>query len=195
MATRLLRIFAPDAVVGDLIEAFRSDGRSRWWFWRQVAGCICAQMLGDFREHPVLMIRGIAFGHLFVWATAGYVMFDLLHYDEWLFSRGLVRWPYLHGYGLPGWFVWPATGVLTAVSGWIVARSHPRVRPGLVLIYALSVGCVTVGFGIWRLAHPLHPDSSAYLIGFRESIPLAVAALAGGMIGLDRTSRSRRVYE
>src|ERR1041385_264022 len=165
LATKLLEYFAPPSVSGDLLEAFH-DGRSLWWFWRQTIGSIAAQMFADFRQHPVLMTRAIVVGVSFAWTFARFALFDLLHYEQLLFSTGLVRWFYVNGYGLPEWSIWPATAVLIAVSGWIVARTHPQLRPTVVLLYAVAIQCVVCGLGVWRLFHPLRPGLPVYLIGF-----------------------------
>jgi len=194
LATTLLEYFATPSVCGDLLESFQ-DGQSRWWFWRQAAGSIGAQMFADFRAHPVLMTRAIVVGVSFTWAFARFALFDLLHYDHLLFSTGLIRWFYLNGYGFPEWSVWPATALLIAASGWIAARTHPQLRPTLVLAYALIVVCLTFGFDVWRLFHPLRPGLPVYLIGVRESVPFAIAALVGGIVGLKHPRRSERVYD
>ena len=187
----LTRFGQPNAAfVGDLLEQFQA-GKSRVWFWRQVIETIVATTVGDVREHPYLASRAIIVGHASAWVIARYAMFDLLHYDEWLFSRGLVGWFYLNGYGFPEWSLWPALGLLFAVSGWIVARTHRRAPPGILVVYALSVASLHLGFGLWRLAHPL--PAQAHLVGVRECVPLAVCAFLGGMMGQQEHQFERRV--
>jgi hypothetical protein len=52
LAAKLLERLTTPSVFGDLLEAFQ-DGRSRWWFWRQVIGSIAAMTIRDVIAHPL----------------------------------------------------------------------------------------------------------------------------------------------
>jgi hypothetical protein len=182
VALRLLQSFTSEAVAGDLIETYRSGMRSRLWFWRQVVGSVAAQMSGDFREQPFPTMRAIVLGLLFTWVIARYAMWYFLNYDEWLFSRGLMRWIYLNGYGLPTWFGWPISAVLFAASGWIVVRTNRQLRPTVALTYGLCTECVWLGIGLWGLTHspiPRHLIDDAIRIGGVSSFACLFAFIGG----------------
>lgn len=76
------------ALAGDLFEAYQS-GRSRLWYWQQVSGIIVASISFGLRRHPVVALRAIAFGLAFMWFVRRFVLYNLMHYDEWLFATGL----------------------------------------------------------------------------------------------------------
>ena len=101
LATWILDHFVPnnEALAGDLIEQFR-QGRSSLWYWRQVAVAIVVTTIDEIRAHPLLTLRGIAFGWAFVWLYFGFVAYRLTDVDDLLFGMGFVdtytRWPWLH---------------------------------------------------------------------------------------------------
>ena len=188
LAIVLLHRLAPanDALAGDLAEEFRRR-RSGLWYWRQVTGAIVFGAFREIRDHKAATLRAIALGFTFVWLISRYVMYEILRYDEWLFTRGLIRWFYVNGYGLPAWASWPATAVMFAVSGWIVGRTHRRYGPSMVLAYAAFVESVLCAIGVWRLIYYpslLHPVSAIFVVAVFQSFACLVPALIGGLLAV-----------
>jgi len=175
------------ALAGDLAEAFRG-GRSGWWYWRQVLGAIALDAVREIGTHKMVTIRAIALGQTFVWVSGRYLMYDILHYDQWLFARGIAKWFYVNGYGLPPWAGWPAIAILFAASGWIVGRTHRQYGPSIVFAYALFVTFAVFATGAWRLAHDPASADPIYAIldvTVRQTLVCPVPALIGGLMGLD----------
>jgi hypothetical protein len=104
------------SLLGDLLEE-RTSGRSRAWYWRQVAIAVARSIGSSSRQHPVLMARAIATAVVAYMFTAVAVAI----------GEG-----YTYGY-LMGWskvdaaslfIVLPIAIIPTAFTGFLVARTH-----------------------------------------------------------------------
>ena len=76
-----------DALLGDLHERF-GDGRSRWWYWRQVLTTVVMLTLREIRNHKVLTAGTVAF----VWSME--IAWVLGTW--WLYLTATQRWPMLN---------------------------------------------------------------------------------------------------
>ena len=187
LATLLLKRLGPkdDGIIGDLAEEYQA-GRSASWFWRQVIGAIVFGTAREIREHKLVTLRAFAVGATCVWFLGNFVLFPLLRFDEWLFTRGLVKWVYLNGYGFPDW-IGPAQmqAVIFAVSGWLVGRTHRRYGVSVVFAYTAFTVC---GDAInFVTPHPFYSMTQLVLDLFFV-YPLAV--FLGGLWGMS-TDESR----
>jgi len=198
LATVLLRRLVPGntALAGDLAEEFRRR-RSRPWYWRQVIGAIVFDAFREIRDHKLVAIRAIALGFICVELLFRYVVYDALHYDEWLFTRGLVKWFYLNGYGLPQWAMMPAIAVVSAAGGWIVGRTHRRYGSSMVFAFALFVTVYIFGLGFWRLTFFPLPSQRFYAVFNWVSWMLLLglpSALIGGLWAVGTKSAPTHIY-
>jgi hypothetical protein len=131
LASVLLQGFGVDpALIGDLEEASRM-GRSRTWYWRQVAGIL---LFGSFRQgisNPLYTARALLIG----WSTLliTFALFDLA-------VAPLGRTGYQTGQWMPFWvaaFLIAYTGF--AFSAWVVARLHRRTAGQLLILHTWTV--------------------------------------------------------
>ena len=53
---------ANDALIGDLQEAFKTQERSQWWYWRQALIAILVAFSNELRRHWLMACRAAAFG-------------------------------------------------------------------------------------------------------------------------------------
>ena len=80
IATWLLERLGPrngSALLGDLREEWHR-GRWRVWYWRQALTAISVNVFRDARVHPLLTVRALALGSLFLWFGNGKQKMDLL---------------------------------------------------------------------------------------------------------------------
>jgi hypothetical protein len=167
VASALLRWMGPhdEALVGDLLEAYR-DGKTNWWYWRQVLTAIAFGAVDTVRSHPVLALRAIALGWLVVWLYVNYLLSTVIavahaafNFDRFLFVTGLFDWLYVHHIDFPAAVVRQGPDIVAAwvgmfASGWIVGRVHRLQGPTMVLVYGASLPLPAVAALLWRLATP-----------------------------------------
>jgi hypothetical protein len=136
VATWLLDHFGPgpgnDAVLGDLIEQYRS-GRSRAWYWQQVILAIAVGAWKEIASHKLLACRAFVtlWGILFIEVTMiRYAIISLDpnsasifrlfsaagHQDWWFYYSHIIRSLY--------WLPLIAQFIAAGFSGWISARLH-----------------------------------------------------------------------
>ena len=178
---RLLQMFLytndmhQEALLGDLLEE-RAGGRSRWWFWAQVAYAAVLAALRDVRVRPLKALRAILVG--------------------WLFAQGIgsVALFVVFAYAVPaavpsGQFAGAATAlyciVLVAAGGgaWAVTRLNPH-HEGPMLIAFLTATMLAAA-GAWAsglTSGPLNVLSPALTLVFCFVV-LPMAIVAGGTLG------------
>lgn len=188
-AAVLHQLLGSGSLAGDLAEEF-ARRQSRMWYWRQVLAAIIARAWSDIREHKLATFGAITLGFVFVVVSFRYVMFRLLHFDHWLFATGLVRWFYAHGYGFPRWAIWPLTGIVFAVSGWIVGRLAGPTRLGAVIAFTIINECLACAFGMWSFRSDAIPSQMilAILTVAVRPAPVLIAGLWA------RPAESKRVF-
>ena len=137
LSTSLLVRLAPrhrrESLVGDLLEQLR-QGRSLWWFRRQVLATILVGLAADVAAHKLLAVRALALGWsaMLVSIAVDWTV-DPRNADDTLPSLGIGAvgrfeilrqlWVY---YGLPFQLVFCL--ILMAI-GWLVAGLLPSPRP------------------------------------------------------------------
>jgi hypothetical protein len=114
-----------DFLIGDLVEEY-GRGRSRAWYWKQVAAVFVLNFCRDLRTHPLLAARTAA-SVWSVWYLYGFVFSSSLH-------KLTIPLPPAIG------FMWLLFGCgAWAGAGWIVARIHRENKTTMVLVFAISV--------------------------------------------------------
>jgi hypothetical protein len=195
LASALMRWMGPrdEALVGDLLEEHR-NGRSDWWYWRQVLAAIVIGAVTAVRSHSVLAIRAVALGWCFLLLYVNYAGSSVLvavrpvfNFSDFLFVTGLTDWFYVHRIHFPATVVQSGPTMVMALigafaSGWLVGSCHRSQGASMVLVYCASLPLPTVAAVLWEIAAngryagpPLLP-AAAFLI------PLVyLPALVGGL--------------
>jgi hypothetical protein len=157
VATWLLDHFGPgpgnDAILGDLIEQYRS-GRPRAWYWQQVITAIAVGAWKEIASHKLLACRAfvIMWGILFFAVTmirrtiitldpnsaTIYQFFSALHHQDWWLYYSEIFRSSLFLFLLP----LLAQFAAAAFSAWISARLHRPVERALILAWLASWGIV-----------------------------------------------------
>jgi hypothetical protein len=195
LATWILRHFgvgpSNDSLLGDLAEEY-SQGRTRLWYWREVATALILGFAQEIKEHKWLAMRAVAVG----WGTSYAISRFLLSPTVVRDTRFLLR---------PGGIPWiPILWLLLAASntttGWIVARFHRASQRAMLFAYVTSVIIMNVPEGLRLITNSLqHPRYVPYLT--REILWMAVCVIgtiAGGLAdapheGAPNGRRGRRV--
>jgi len=167
-ATRLLSLFMGprnQALVGDLLEHY-SEGRSRWWYWRQVVAAIAQIAFGHAREHPISSLGGIltgcvtlyAFGAVFTVVRTQLTVGSLINFKLWWWQHNgpFLEWPL----GL-AWFT-----VGSIVSGWTVARTQPKHWAGPVVLFLATYFVIELCLVGW-VTMLVHRDPHVYTFAER----------------------------
>ena len=152
-----------EAISGDLDERY-GHGRSRVWYWRQVALAIVVSTFKDIRNDKLLTLRALIVGWFVFWFLLGklmqygvpffqpvtqVVLESLLFAVRRLFAEGVVGrdfWSFVssvRNVENVGWFCIGALATLGAcvvgiLSGWIVGRLHRR-KVSMVLAHGATV--------------------------------------------------------
>jgi hypothetical protein len=147
-----------ESLIGDLDEQF-ARGHSSLWYWRQVLSAILVGVIGDLREHPVLVIRSVVLTWavviawvestlaLYLWVSENWV-------NAWVPSSG-VLFEFWHPFGGGLCLLWC---VSSAVSGWVSARRSGNHQAAMVITSALAQIPWTLWWsrGVW-----LYPEGIA----------------------------------
>jgi len=164
-----------EALLGDLLEE-RAGGRSRWWFWVQVAYAAVLIALRDVRVRRLRALRAILVG----WLVA-----------QGIGSIGLFA---VFAYAVPasvpsGQFAGAATAlyfiVLVAAGGgaWAVTRLNPRHEgPMLIAFLTATMLAAAAALASGLTAGPLNVLSPALTLVFCFVV-LPIAIVAGGTLG------------
>ena len=119
------------ALLGDIVEE-RASGRSRAWYWRQIAVAVVRSIGSSVRQHPVLMLRALA---------AAMVSFTLvataIAVAEGYLYGGYMRWIWMDPTSLL--IVIPVAVIPAFVTGWLVPRTHRACGEAAILVMMLLV--------------------------------------------------------
>ena len=158
IAAWILHRFGPmqetEAIAGDLAEHYQ-QGRSRFWYWREVTVAILRGMWSEAQHHPVSALVAIAIG----WLLA------LLWHKVVTPVQYLLIVRYVLGHqarpdqiGLVGLML---EAPLAVAMGWTVARFAGRCR--IPAIFGLVYSTFVVGgWTIWKSAQVVSPGSLGY---------------------------------
>lgn len=109
---------ANDALHGDLLEEFAA-GRSRAWYWRQVAAAAGVAAVRPVRAHGLSGIEPAMLGVIMLFMLGFYAVF-VVNVTDWL-----LRFEGVHVFSLvPAWLArWPVLApVLALGGGWLAGR-------------------------------------------------------------------------
>jgi hypothetical protein len=141
LSTWLLERLAPrhkrESLIGDLREQYH-EGRSAWWYRRQVLTTIVAGIAADIRVHKLLAVRAFIVGcAAFFLLVSSYEALRYALVIDWdLAPRKpeLLRQAVVY-YGVPFEIIM-CPGL--AFTGWTIARWHREYPGAMVILSALS---------------------------------------------------------
>jgi hypothetical protein len=177
-----------DHIVGDLIEQY-SLGRSRFWYWGQVAAAIVTGFFDQLRSHWLLALSAL-FAGWFAWLVLNTGLTAGLNA---LVNPWQTQLPTLAG--LIWWTAWLAN---RAVSGWIIGRLYSKRRVAFVLLFSFSVFLWKAKIFQWPFyidyEWPLRlvlntSEDIRFLPALLSMILAPLFALLGGLFGATRDSR------
>jgi hypothetical protein len=201
VATWLLeRSDVDEPLIGDLVERYKRRP-SRLWYWRQVLFAIVADIVSRIREHPLLIVRGVALGAALIWflrwSTGPLSVSFGVFVWNWTIEHELdgLRVLIFQPSGWPLAVVW--AGLLWPLAGWLVARTH---RPhgvavvialvtAHVLFYSSQNGWLLVALGDDRPPFVRFATISAYWLTVTSVFLLIGGVLAASPHSNDRSAR------
>jgi hypothetical protein len=173
-----------DAILGDLAEQFQ-QGRTRFWYWRQVLRAIPAGILEEVSGNKLLALRALVLGWTLV--IAGAEVFRRL--TLYLLFRQTGASPWVSLFLLIG-----LASLASAGIGWVVGVTHRPHQKAFVALYVASVYLVLL---IWFcILGPQAPNGrglALLLIGFAGNIISATSALIGAELA-SRPSEQDQIH-
>ena len=134
---RLAPRHKPESLMGDLSEQYH-EGRSAWWYRRQVLTTIGAGVAADISAHKLLAIRAFIIGcaaFLFLSSFYGALRQALFFYWDLAPRKPEILRQAVVYYGVPFEIIM-CLGF--AMTGWTIARLHRDDRAAMVIVSALS---------------------------------------------------------
>lgn len=117
-----------EAMIGDLLETFRTQTRSRAWYRRQVLMTVVSGFLSELRNHWVLALRAVGIG-----LEVSYLAHMLGH--EFFFRLHNLLAPVISPNA-----AWIIVSVFCGlVSGWVVGLFHRRHQNAMLLVFVGSL--------------------------------------------------------
>lgn len=172
-----------ESLVGDLLE-LHQEGRSRWWYWRQVLAAVGAEVADAVRASGRSLIVAVVVGWcaILLWRELNAVL--IAHIGD-------VYWFLRHAGVDPGegyFLVWILGALLRFIfyvaSGWLVARVNAR-HPALAMaIFVASVFLITVPWQQVRL--PWH-----YAVWLVHYVMAVAGIVAGAWLATRRRHATR----
>jgi hypothetical protein len=157
LSTWCLERLAPrhrrESLMGDLRERYQ-DGRSAWWYRRQVLTTIVVGLAADVRAHTLLAVRAFLMGCaavLLLGSFTGALRQALFRWTQLPWKSELLRQVWVY-YGVP-FAIISCLGF--AMAGWTIARWHRDHRAAMVVLGALSPLPWALRWG-WETARLLH---------------------------------------
>jgi hypothetical protein len=162
------RFCGEPAIAGDLLQEYR-NGRSTFWYWKEVFCAIGAYSVSTIWEHKWLTVRAIATGWLFSMIVIRTGMREIVH-------------PWWDGVAPP--VLYPLIAYVPwLVNGWLVARLHRPYSTAMVVAYAVwliirSTGPV-YGAAVDALAGV---EGSAFWWEFSSRLSSVLVMICGGTL-------------
>ena len=162
------RFCGEPAIAGDLLQEYR-NGRSTFWYWKEVFCAIGAYSVSTIWEHKWLAVRAIATGWLFSMIVIRTGMREIVH-PRWDGVAPPVLYP------LIAYVPW-------LVNGWLVGRLHRPYSTAMVVAYAVwlivrSTGPV-YGAAVDALAGV---EGSAFWWEFSSRLSSVLVMICGGTL-------------
>jgi hypothetical protein len=198
LATALLKRLGPsnDALAGDLREEY-SQGKSAWWYWRQVLAEIAVGVWRESYQRIGLAVGTVLAGVTLV-STADAITSSV---RGWLLYRVIqpAAWshPIIAAHGLIIFWIGDVApfAIAGGVGGWMIGRLKGE-RRGLVILFSLVV---FIGlFSRWSIAalraifvSPRHMPM-AYLLMFiaGQIAEPSMLALVSGLIATESSANT-----
>jgi len=165
------RALLDDALVGDMLEAYRRDG-SRLRLAREFVGAIGSRIFSQANDHRLLAIRAIALGWLLQIGLGAVTRSSLMYLAHWGYSAELWLDQLL------GFAVLPPLVLATNVAGslligWLVSRLHRPYGPSMTMLYVGALLLFMVG-GLVNSLPRMMTWESAPTIAFQTAFSLVV---------------------
>ncbi|HUK35974.1 MAG TPA: hypothetical protein VLV86_18785 [Vicinamibacterales bacterium] len=158
LSTWMLERLAPrdkrESMIGDLREQY-DEGRSAWWYRRQVFTTIVAGVAADIGAHKLLAARAFIMScaaFMLLGAFFGRVRDTLIIDWDWAPRTPEILRQAVVYYGLP--FEIPVC-LWLAATGWTIARCHRNSRVATVILSALAPWLWAIPWA-WRTGRLLH---------------------------------------
>jgi hypothetical protein len=196
LLTRMTSGSKSDSVIGDLVEEYQ-NGRSRWWYRRQVIAAILASVARDVSNNKWLAVRASLTGlalYLLMAFPVNLVAtwfqrvteMPLVQVNNWLLAReydSLRSWLFQIL-----WFQVPSSvlvWIACLLTGAIVVRLHPTRPVAMVFVASLSILIfeslhVLIGFAIDGGQHQVTPLMFVLANAFMLGRPLSI--FIGGLL-------------
>jgi hypothetical protein len=179
---RCLRGRHAESLVGDLLE-LHGEGRSTWWYWRQVLNAIVADRVNAVRASGRSLSKSLLVGGcaILVWRALNATF--IAHSGDIYWSLRAASVDRTEGL----FIVWGLGALLRFVcfilSGWLVARVSNRQPMLAVAVFAASVLLIPVP---WQQIRMFEPD---------VMWPIHYGTALGGiLVGAWLALRSRQRY-
>ncbi|HEY3938193.1 MAG TPA: hypothetical protein VGL97_12230 [Bryobacteraceae bacterium] len=119
---------ANDALMGDLEEAFKTQERSQWWYWRQALIAILVAFSNELRRHWLMACRAAAFGLIVSYGAQmlGHEALINLHHS-------LTSVIGVHAFSALAWIL--NAFFCGLVSGWTVALLHRKYKDTMLFAF------------------------------------------------------------
>lgn len=173
-----------DVVIGDLDERYRTSGRSRLWYWRQVLLAIIVSGFREISEQKSLTLRAIFTGWTLL-LGGGFLFRTVVVYVNTIL-RLEYRWASLFVPAYPQLSAGVLIGLSLALScsgwagiGWILKRLYQPHQKAMVLAFITTV-LAAMALTIWMLgrstAAMAHPT---WLLAFGGNMAGVICTLMG----------------
>lgn len=186
LATWLLEKGGPSAraeeLIGDLVEEY-GTGRTRTWFWRQVAGVLMLDLWRVLHAHALTFAAAVAAGSLFMALWTQCIALMLHGYGFVQEGEAVATHPQAMSHFLVLRISQILTTVLVVMTVWIVTRIHKTYQRGVVVAFVM----VTLAPRLPGLADMLHgtPGTAAEWHALLPSIVgVTIQALVTTIVGL-----------
>lgn len=153
------------SLMGDLLEE-RASGRSRAWYYRQVAIAIPRSLWSGARHHPVLLVRAMAM------AAFSYLLLAILTAIGIGYTYGFLWTPADLAKVNPAsaWMIVPMILVPTVPTGWLIVRTHRTCAPVAILAIILMWTAAATPWADWIAAGSLMGFLTGAWIANRRAI-------------------------
>jgi len=181
-----------DPLIGDLLEQF-AEGRSRLWFWRQVAGAVAGHILAALRIHALSFTAAVLAGCVLssLWQFSCSLAFQTVYVN--LAAVKQHPWTFGAFARLVGMQANMATEyALCFASAWLVTRLHRAHQRAVLLVFT----AVIILQSLPTIAQPYGgaPDSG-FMVSISTHVILTVLRVACTLVGGLLAIRTQRLAE
>lgn len=164
-----------EALLGDLLEE-RAAGRSRFWFWGQVAYAAIFAALRDARVSRWKTLRAIVVGWFFAQAVASVALFAVFAYAV---PASVPTGQFM----VPGTALYIIIIVAAGAGAWAVTRMNPQHEGPMLIAFlasALLAAAASLAWGVPSGQLDVLPPTLSIIVRFLV-VPMAI--VAGGTLG------------